>query len=117
MTITVNGKVLHATMESNTSAKAFRSLLKSGPKTVKMKDYGAMEKVGMLGRMLPSNNRQITTKPGDIILYMGSAIVVYYESNSWNFTKLGHIDDMTQVELKALLGMGNVEMTFALVGD
>jgi len=117
MEITVNGRSLHATMENNSSAEAFKDMLKHGKKTVKMRDYGSMEKVGMLGRMLPTNDRQITTKPGDIILFMGSSIVVYYEPNSWNFTRLGHIDDISQDELRDLLGPGNVEMTFSLLDE
>ncbi len=113
--IRVNGREMTATMENNTSARAFKKVLTRGPKTIGMRDYGSMEKVGMLGRRYPTNNRQIRTAPGDIILYMGSALVVYYNVNSWNFTKLGHIDGMTQKELKEILGKGSVKMTFELL--
>lgn len=112
--VTVNGQELTATMENNTSSMAFKRLLKRGSKTVNMRDYGGMEKVGMLWKGLPANNTQITTEPGDIILFMGSSLVVYYNQNSWNFTKMGHINDISQEELKKLLGDGNVTMTFEL---
>lgn len=71
--------------------------------------------VGMIWRRLPTADQNIVTQPGDIILYMGSAIVIYYDQNTWNFTKLGHIDDITQDALKNILGSGNVEVKFELV--
>ncbi len=113
--ITVNGEEMTATMENNTSAQAFRKLIENKPKTVRMRDYGSMEKVGMLWKGLPSNNQNITTQPGDIILYMGSSLVVYYESNSWNFTKMGHINDVSKEKLQEILGNGRVTMTFELI--
>lgn len=72
-----------------------------------MKDYANFEKVGSLGFNLPRNDEQITTEVGDIILYQGSQLVIYYDTNSWNFTKLGHIDNINQEELKNILGKGN----------
>lgn len=113
--VTVNGHEMMATMENNSSAMAFKSMLKKGPKTVKMRDYEGMEKVGMLWKGLPTNNQQISTEPGDIILFMGCSLVVYYNPNSWDFTKMGHINDVTQEELKNILGSGNVIMTFELL--
>lgn len=113
--VTVNDKKMTATMLNNTSAQAFRKILKRGPKTVKMRDYESMEKVGPLWKGLPSNNKQITAQPGDIILFMGSSIVVYYNPNSWNFTKMGHINDVSQEELKQILGDKNVTMKFELL--
>lgn len=113
--ITVNGEVMTATMENNTSAQAFRKLIEKNSKTVRMRDHGSMEKVGMLWKGLPSNNQNIVTAPGDIILYMGSSLVVYYEPNSWNFTKMGHINDVSQEKLKEILGTGRVTMTFELL--
>ncbi len=113
--ITVNGEEMTATMGNNTSAQAFRKLIENKPKTVRMRDYGSMEKVGMLWKGLPRNNQNITTQPGDIILYMGSSLVVYYESNSWNFTKMGHINDVSKERLQEILGNGRVTMTFELI--
>lgn len=115
--VSVNGKTYTATMENNTSAYAFKKMLEKGPKSVKMRDYGGMEKVGMLWRRLPTNNQQMTAQPGDIILYMGSSIVVYYEPNSWNFTKLGHIEDIDITEFKGLLGNNSVTITYGLIEE
>ena len=77
-------------------------------------DYGNFEKVGDLGFSLPRNDTQITTTPGDLILYQGNQFTIYYDENSWNFTKLGHVDNMTQEELKKLLGDGDVTITLSL---
>lgn len=114
ITVTIGDTEFMATMENNTSSRAFHRMLERGPKTVHMRDYGGMEKVGMLWKGLPANNEQITTQPGDIVLFMGSSIVVYYRPNSWNFTKMGHIENVSQEELSELLGDGNVSITFAL---
>ena len=78
-----------------------------------MSDYGSFEKVGDLPQSLPRNDETITTVPGDIILYQGSKITIYYDENTWDFTKLGHIDNITQEELKAILGGGDVTVTLS----
>ena len=83
--LTVNGQTLTATLAENSSAQALKELLTQGPLTISMRDYGSMEKVGDIGTDLPTNDEQITTKAGDLILYMGSAFVIYYAPNSWNF--------------------------------
>ena len=111
--ITVNGTELTATLEDNSSAKALDELLKQCDITMEMSDYGSFEKVGDLPQSLPKNDETITTVPGDIILYQGNKITIYYDENTWNFTKLGHIDNITQEELKALLGGGDVTVTLS----
>ena len=88
--------------------------LEQGDLTLSMSDYGGFEKVGSLGSQLPQNNEQITTEPGDVILYQGNSITLYYDTNSWNFTRLGKIEDVTKEELLAALGEGDVEVTFSL---
>lgn len=112
--ITVGDTVLTATLADNSSAQAFAELLKNGAVTVDMHDYGGFEKVGELPETLPRNDEQITTEPGDLILYLGSNITIYYDVNTWNFTKLGHIDNITQDELQSILGDGDVSVTFSL---
>ena len=82
--------------------------------TINMKDYANFEKVGSLGFNLTRNDKQITTEAGDLILYQGNQFVIYYDTNSWNFTKLGHIDNITQEELKQILGQDNVTVTLSL---
>ncbi|MCR5318526.1 MAG: hypothetical protein K6E22_09890 [Treponema sp.] len=106
---------LTATLANNSSAKAFYELLKKEPVTIKMGDYGNFEKVGPLGTSLPRNDTQITTEAGDIILYQGNQITIYYDKNSWNFTRLGKVDGVTQAELKKVLGKGDVTAVFEIL--
>lgn len=103
---------LTALLEDNSSAKTFHEFLKKGPVTIDMHDYGSFEKVGSLGTSLPRNDKQITTSAGDIILYQGNQITIYYDVNSWNFTKLGKIEGKSQEDLKKILGKGNITAVF-----
>ena len=106
---------LTATLVDNSSATAFYKLLKQGPVTIKMTDYGNFEKVGPLGTKLPRNDTQITTQAGDIILYQGNQITIYYDTNSWNFTRLGKVDGVTQAQIKKILGKGDVSAVFEIL--
>lgn len=110
--IEVNGHTLYATWEDNSSAAAFAARLKEGPVTVSMHDYGNFEKVGSLGFSLPRNDTSITTVPGDVILYQGDQITIYYDTNSWSFTRLARINDTSA--LRSILGSGNATVTFSL---
>lgn len=110
--LSFNGQTYTATLSDNPSADAFAELLKNGPLTVSTHDYGNFEKVGSLGTELPRTDEQITTSPGDIILYQGNQITVYYAPNTWSFTLLGRIDDPRG--LREALGRGDVEITFQL---
>ena len=110
--LSFNGHTYSATLADNPSAEAFAKLLDNGPLTVSTHDYGSFEKVGPLGAELPRTDEQITTSPGDIILYQGNQITVYYAQNTWNFTRLGRIDDPSG--LREALGSGDVEITFRL---
>lgn len=112
MNIEVNGHLLTATLADNSSAKAFAELIKSEPLTINMSDYANFEKVGKLPENLPRNDEQITTEAGDIILYQGNQITIYYDENTWNFTRIGKINNITQTELKEILGTGSVSVTF-----
>ncbi len=109
-----NETELTATLVDNSSVDALVELLQDGPLTIAMSDYGNMEKVGPIGSTLPRNDQQITTEAGDIILYQGSALVIYYAPNSWNFTRLGKIDNVSASELKTILGEGSVSVTLEL---
>lgn len=104
---------LNATLAQNKSAVAFAELLAKGALTVTMHDYGNFEKVGSLGVSLPRTDTQITTEAGDIILYQGNQITIYYDTNSWNFTRLGKVQGVTPSELKRILGTGNVTAVFS----
>ena len=110
--ITVGDEELLATFEDNPSAEEFRDLLAQGPVTLEMEDYGGFEKVGSLGTALTRSDEQITTQPGDVILYQGDQITIYYGTNTWNFTRLARIDDPT--DLRGKLGEGTVSVTFSL---
>jgi hypothetical protein len=81
MNIEIGDNVLTATLVENSSVDALKEALSKGPITVNMRDYGSMEKVGPLGMDLPRNDEQITTEAGDIILFQGSALVIYYAPN------------------------------------
>jgi hypothetical protein len=111
----IGDKTYSATLADNSSARALKEMLAEGPVTIDMSDYGNMEKVGDLGRKLPTNDKRISTVPGDLILYQGNAFVIYYAINSWNLTRLGKIYDVTQAELKEALGAGNVTVTLSLI--
>lgn len=112
--ITVGDNLLSAELADNSSAAALASLLMDGDITINMSDYGNFEKVGDLGTELPRNDEQITTEPGDLILYQGRSFVIYYDTNSWNFTRLGKINDITQSKLKEILGSGDVQVTLSI---
>ena len=105
---------LAATLVDNSSSRSFVELLSKGPVTVDMQDYGSFEKVGTLPASLPRNDTSITTEPGDIILYQGNKITIYYDTNSWSFTRLGKVDGVTPSELRKILGKGNIKAVFEL---
>ena len=110
----VNNEVLYVTLEDNSSARALVEKLKEGNINISASDYSNFEKVGDLGFSLPRNDKNITTTPGDLILYQGDKICLYYDTNTYSFTKLGHINDITKNELKRILGSGDVSYTLSL---
>ena len=86
-------------LEDNSSAKAFLDNISKDELVVDMHDYGGFEKVGDLPWELPTNDEEITAKPGDIILYQGNKITIYYDENTWNFTKLGELSGGTDEDI------------------
>ena len=108
------GETFTATLVDNSSTRALKEQLAKGDITVEMEDYADMEKVGSLGISLPRNDRRTTTGPGDLILYQGHNLVIYYDTNSWNFTRLGKIDNVDGAQLKSALGEGGVTVTLSL---
>ena len=112
--IHVNDTTFTATLEENSSAKAFAEFLTQGDMTLDMHDYGSFEKVADLPRSFPRNDTQIDTDAGDIILYQGNSITIYYDKNSWNFTRLARIDNVNKKRLQQILGKGNVKATFSV---
>lgn len=114
MKITAGDATFTATLADNSSVTALKELLAEGPLTIEMRDYANMEKVGPIGTDLPTNDEQISTGAGDIILYQGNSLVIYYDTNSWNFTRIGKIEDVTGKELLEAFGAGDVTVTFSL---
>ena len=94
------GRTFTATLVDNSSTQALKEQLAKGNITVEMEDYASMEMVGSLGISLPRNDRPTTTGPGDIILYQGHNLVIYYDTNSWSFTRLGKINNASQASVQ-----------------
>ena len=114
--ITVSGKTLPVKIENNDATKALVAALRESSITYEAHDYGGFEKVGALGRSLPASDSQITTHAGDVILYSGNRIVLFYGSNSWSYTRIGKMEYGSLEELKSFLkaGQGNINVTLSL---
>ena len=112
--ITAGDTTFTVALAGNSSAEALKELLSGGPLTIHMSDYANMEKVGPIGTSLPRNDEQIVTEAGDIILYQGNSLVIYYDTNTWNFTRIGKIEGVTKEQLLAALGTGDVTVTITL---
>ncbi len=114
MYITVGNTTMTMTLADNASATAFREMAASGSFTVETKEYGGFEQVGSLSESLPANDEQISTEPGDVMLYQGNSVTIFYGSNSWSYTRLGKIEGMSQEELQGIFGNGNTSVVFSL---
>ena len=112
MNVNVNGQDFTATLEQNSAVSALVQMMENGPVTLQLSDYAGFEKVGPLGQSLPASNSQTTTQTGDIVLYQGNQIVMFYGSNSWSYTRIGRIDDLTGWE--EALGSGDVTVTLSV---
>ena len=112
MNIQIGNAHFTATLEDNAAVRELIEMMRNKPITIKMNDYSGFEKVGSLGRSLPTDNHQTTTSAGDIVLYNGNQIVMFYGSNSWSYTRIGRIDDLSGWE-KAL-GSGSITAVFSL---
>ena len=109
MKLTIGETEVPVTWEDNPSVAALRRLL---PLTIQMSMYGGFEQVGPIGQSIERNDAQMTTSCGDIVLYAGNQIVIFYGSNSWSYTPLGHVD-LSGREMEALLGSGDVVVTLS----
>ncbi|MBO7472483.1 MAG: hypothetical protein J6U00_00525 [Ruminococcus sp.] len=112
--ISVNGQELTASFADSTAATELAEKLKAESVTVTLNEYGGFEKVGKLPWSLSRTDASIETEPCDIMLYQGNQMTIFYNSNSWSYTKLGHIENTTQEELKAIFGEGNVNVTLSI---
>ena len=104
------------TWEENESVDALAALAAEGPLTIQLSMYGGFEQVGPIGQSIISDDQQTTTQAGDVVLYSGDQIVVFYGSNSWAYTRLGHVD-LSQNEMEDLLGNGDVMLTLQMGGS
>ena len=113
MKISVGGTELTASLADTAAAKELAEKLKEGPVTVTLNEYGGFEKVGKLPWTLTRSDESTVTGAGDIMLYQGDQMTIFYNSNSWSYTKLGHIDNKTQEELAELFGEGDITVTLS----
>lgn len=112
--ITIDGRSMSASLATNAATRALVDKLTSGPITITMNNYGGFEKVGTLPWTLPSADTQITTKPGDIMLYTSNSIVIFYGQNSWAYTPLGVLETSNASEISTFVGNGSKKVTIAL---
>ncbi|MCR5207491.1 MAG: hypothetical protein K6C14_03335 [Eubacterium sp.] len=110
--VSINGKTFSATLADNAAAKELYEIIKSEGLTVELSDYSGFEKVGRLGHTLSANDKQTTTHAGDLVLYQSNQLVMFYGSNSWSYTRLGSIDDLSGWE--EALGSGNITAEFSV---
>ena len=112
LTLKIDDIEVDVIWNDNDSVKTLKNLAKDGL-TINMSKYGGFEQVGSIGSTLPSADTRITTNPGDIVLYSSNQIVIFYGSNTWSYTKLGHIN-LSKSELTNLLGDEDVVITLNL---
>lgn len=114
VTLSVDGRTATATLADNAACRELAALLEKGPVSISMSDYGGFEKVGALPQAFTTSNSQISTIPGDIMLYQGNQMVIFYGTNSWSYTRLGKIDNATAESVRQFLGDGNITLTISL---
>ncbi len=112
--MTINDTPVTVEWEDNESVQALKELCREQTLTINMSMYGGFEQVGSIGAALPQNDEQTTTSPGDIVLYSGDQMVVFYGSNSWTYTRLGHITDQSESDMTQLLANGDTTVTVGL---
>lgn len=114
MRIRINDIDIEVEWANNEAVTALKEMVNNNPLTINMSMYGGFEQVGSLGANLPANDTRIVTEPGDIVLYSGNQMVVFYGSNTWSYTRLGKIKNKTETQLKELLSNGNVKITLII---
>lgn len=109
----INDNMLDVTWEESSSIEDLKKLA-NNTLTINMHPYGGFEQVGSIGQSIKSNDKKITTSPGDICLYSSNQIAIFYGNNTWSYTYLGHIN-LPKNELETLLSGDNVIIKFILV--
>ena len=113
MNISVNGHILKAELADTQAANELYELIKNKPLTLTLNEYGNFEKVGKLPQSFTKSDEQITAQTGDIMLYQGNQMTIFYGENSWSYTRLGKIENVTEKELAEIFGDGNVTVTIS----
>lgn len=114
VSLSVGERTATATLADNAACRELVALLERGPVSISMSDYGGFEKVGALPQSFTTANSQISTVPGDIMLYQGNQMVIFYGTNSWSYTRFGKIDNATAEYVRQFLGVGNITLTISL---
>lgn len=114
LTIRIGETKVNVDWEDNESVAGLKDFVKGSPLSIPMSMYGGFEQVGSLGTSLPRKDAQTTTASGDIVLYQGNQIVIFYGSNSWSYTRLGHITDQDSEGMAELLGSKDVTVTISM---
>lgn len=114
--LTINNEKLSLLLYDNEAARALIERLQQGNITCTVDDYGNFEKAGSLGFSLPRDDEPITTGVGDVMLYQGNQIVLFYGENTWNYTRLGHIVGYSSELITGILRdtNGATEITLSL---
>lgn len=112
-TLSVDGRKIDVIWENNKATQALRNLLLEGEITVTASEYGGFEQVGSLPMSLPDEDRHLSASCGDIMLYNNKYIVLFYGSNNWSYTKLGHID-MSISEIRRILNKSSITIRLSL---
>lgn len=108
LNISVNGHILKADLADTQAAKELYELIKNKPLELTLSEYGSFEKVGKLPQSFTKSDQQINAQPGDIMLYQGNQMTIFYGENSWSYTRLGKIENITAEELTEIFGDGDV---------
>ncbi|WP_366180619.1 cyclophilin-like fold protein [Actinomyces timonensis] len=111
MIISVNGHDLELQLADNPSARAFADLVTGDGLVLSLEDYGGFEKVGALPQRLPTSDERITTRPGDVLLYQGDQLSIFYHTHAWSYTRIGRITDVDGDQLRRALSNGDVTVT------
>ena len=111
MKLVIGDTEVSVSWERNAAVANLEEAVNEEPIVIEMSMYGGFEQVGSIGRNLTRNDKQTTTAPGDLVLYNGNQLVVFYGSNSWSYTRLGKIQNLSEAELEELLSNGDVTIT------
>lgn len=117
ITLTSNGRTATLMLESNQATRQLVELLEAGPLTLSMSENGGFEKIGYLPQRLPTSDVRQTAVSGDVMLYTGNVLCIFYGSNTWAYTKIGRISGMSSSEIREFLSGNPVNVTLSLPAD